>query len=275
MNSKIKIINVPFSEGSLEKNKGCELAGNSIKKEFLKNEAGHEFEFSEIIIPKNDFDESHKEIFRQGLKNLRKTKQTVFIGGDHSITFQLFQAFRKKFSETKGNKKNKNIGLVIFDAHLDCYEYFKPVSHEDFLRVLIEDKKVNPENVMIIGVRKKYKKEIAFMKKLGKKKPEIISAVKIKNEKNKLKKINEKIQEFTAKLDHIYISIDIDAFDPKIAPGTGYLERNGLSYKEFETIYASIAETKKIRAIDLVEINPLKDRKNKTVKLGKKIIQSF
>ncbi len=81
----------------------------------------------------------------------------------------------------------------------------------------------------------------------------------------------EIIMEFSSGKD-LYVSIDIDVIDPCFAPGTGYLEPGGLSSRDFIYMVQRINKIKRLRGIDIVEINPDKDKGNKTIKLGAKIL---
>ena len=66
----------------------------------------------------------------------------VFLGGDHSITYSLFKSL-----------KSNNKGLIIFDAHVDLDNYTETPTHEDFLRKLIDENHLNPNNLIIHGNR--------------------------------------------------------------------------------------------------------------------------
>jgi len=73
----------------------------------------------------------------------------------------------------------------------------------------------------------------------------------------------------------LYVSIDIDVLDPAFAPGTGYREPGGLSSRDFIYLVQRINKIKNLKAVDIVEINPDKDIKNQTVKLGAKILSEL
>ena len=69
-----------------------------------------------------------------------KDFKVCFVGGDHSITYPLFKAFREK---------NAKPFLIVFDAHADCMPSMKEPTHEEFLRRIIEDG-FDPAKVMKI-----------------------------------------------------------------------------------------------------------------------------
>ena len=76
------------------------------------------------------------------------------------------------------------------------------------------------------------------------------------------------------KFEELYISIDIDALDPSIAPGTHYTEPNGLQLDQLLYFIRKLKILKNIKKIDLVEVNP--DIENKiTIKTASKIISEL
>jgi agmatinase len=79
------------------------------------------------------------------------------------------------------------------------------------------------------------------------------------------------IMEFSNRKE-LYLSIDIDVIDPVFAPATGYPEPGGLTNRQFLYIIQRMNKIKNLRAIDIVEINPDKDKTGITVKLGAKIL---
>ena len=72
----------------------------------------------------------------------------------------------------------------------------------------------------------------------------------------------------------MYVSIDIDVIDPSFAPATGYREPGGLTSRELLYLIQRINKVKSLRAVDIVEINPEKDKEYGmiTTKLGAKIL---
>jgi arginase family enzyme len=246
----MKLISIASSQGSLDKNKGCELFPEKIFSEFsLKKDF--------VKIKENNNEETDKRIYLKSKELFKEKEFLFFIGGDHSITYSEFKAF---------SELNENACLIVFDAHADCTQFFKPVSHEDMNKVLIEERILKKENLLLIGVRKIYDIEKKWLKE---KKIKLISSKEIHSS---IEKTKQQLTEFLKGKENIFVSIDCDVFDPKLMPATGYLEENGLNEKQFFELLEIIINSSKIKAMDLVEINPLKDIKNKGFNLGKNII---
>jgi len=245
----MQLFSVPSEFGNLEKNQGCGKAPPLVLQ-------GKKFE--EISLVKGNFEETDEKICERAEKALEKGA-ALFVGGDHSISYALVKAFSEKF---KGKR-----ALVVFDAHPDCVQFFKPLSHEDWVQGIVEEKMVEAGSVMLLGVRKQHELEREWMKKKGVK---VLSAMEVKS---KAKQAMEKLLQIIALHENIYVSVDIDAFDPGIAPGTGYTEPNGLLWQEFEPLLDALLQSGKVKAMDLVEVNPEKDVKGKTLGLAREIVE--
>ncbi|MEM3374610.1 MAG: arginase family protein [Candidatus Woesearchaeota archaeon] len=256
----MKVIKVPFNANALEKKNGIENAPDKIVS-FLNNFYLKEngllpfFEIDSIKVDNANIEYSNQQI-ELFVSNLQE--KAVLLGGDHSITYPSFRAFSKKF---------KNPGLIIFDAHVDCENDFRPPTHEDFVRVLIEEGTLKKENLIFIGIRNMHTNELDFIKK---NKLKIYDMKEISNDgKNE---IIEAIMSVAKNFDGLYISLDIDALDPAFAPGTGYIEPGGLSTRELLFFIQKLKNLKNIYMWDLVEVNPIKDINDLTSITAAKII---
>ena len=239
----MKIIKIPNSRGCLGKNIGCEKAPN-------------------LICPDGENVELNDDDLIERNKQLEKLEGDIFIGGDHSITYPLVKGIVKESNgEIEGNEKK--LGLIVFDAHADCVNNFNPPTHEDFNRVLVEEEIVKPENILLIGLRKVDDIEKKFMNEKG------INYIMF-NEIRK-EEVLEKIKEFCENKD-IYLSIDIDVLNPNEAPGTGYIEEDGM---KLNNLLEFVEAVRNIKRVDLVEINPDKDIDGKTIGVGKRILDIF
>ena len=262
----MQIIKVPSSEGNLGKNSGCENAPDRIIQkieEFYANESGKEvkldeFKIDEAKISKGNIDETNKNIYEKAKKVFNDKDFPVFLGGDHSITYSLFKAF---------SEKNKNSGLLIFDAHPDTEKGMKSISHEDFLRKLVEDKILKKENVILVGLRNWSIEEFRFLNE---------NKIKVFNMKSifeyGIKEFCDNIMEIAREFESLYLSLDIDVTDPGATPGTGYIEPGGLSSRELIYFIQRIGLLKNLKVADIAEVNPEKDINDMTSKLAAKII---
>jgi arginase len=72
----------------------------------------------------------------------------------------------------------------------------------------------------------------------------------------------------------IHVSFDMDVCDPAIAPGVGTAVKGGLDYREAHVVMEMIAESGRLIALDLVEVNPTLDLRNITAELGTELALS-
>ena len=74
--------------------------------------------------------------------------------------------------------------------------------------------------------------------------------------------------------DGLHVSFDLDVCDPAIAPGVGTPVKGGISYREAHLVMETVADSGRLRALDLVELNPTLDDRNATAELGVELVLS-
>ena len=74
---------------------------------------------------------------------------------------------------------------------------------------------------------------------------------------------------------HLHVSLDVDFLDPDIAPGVGTTVRGGPTYREAQLCMEMIADTGRMRSLDIVELNPAFDIRNKTAELAVDLVESL
>ena len=261
----MNILMIPSGEGSLG---NCDEHGPSQVRKYLDrfytSESGQrkEYTFKEIKCPKNEFYAINNNI----QESVRLQKDPfIALGGDHSITYPILKALHEK-----KRKEKKKIGFVVLDAHADLMDDFRPPSHEDYLRVLIEEKILDPEQVIIIGLRNVDIQEREYIKKHN-----LITFDMKRIAQEGIQEIMDNVTQTVNAWDGFYLSVDIDVIDPSFAPGTGYREPGGLSSREAIWMIQRLINSKKIIGGDLVEINKKNDIEDMSAILGAKILNEM
>lgn len=264
----MKILKVGVVNG-LGKTSGVESAPDRIMESFdeiYSTESGkplslESLDVEEVLLGGNLI-EDNDLIYKKALENF--TQEVIFLGGDHSTSYPLTRAF---FDYTQNSGREPC--LIVFDAHPDLMEPVdrKIPTHEEWLKNLIKDG-FNPKNILLVGVRNADPVEIKFIEENG------IKRISVEDLMLNLEGRTDSIMEFGYGKD-IYVSIDIDVVDPAFAPGTGYCEPGGLTSREFLYIVKRLKKMKNLKAVDLVEINPLKDFGGLTIQLGAKILSEL
>lgn len=192
----------------------------------------------------------------------------VMIGGDHFCSYPVIKTVGDYFG-----KKNE-LGVLIFDAHLDLYqEWNKQVySHATISHRIYDLDYIHNKNLLLAGTRDIDISELEIAK--SEKIKYIYSHLLMEGLENYIHNIINFFKKSNIK--YLYVSIDIDALDPSIAPGTGYAIPGGFTYREFWRILRDIAASFNIIGFDLVEVAPNLDLKNKmTCNLAAKLIVEF
>ena len=185
---------------------------------------------------------------------LKDGKIPISIGGEHSITSGIIQAFPE------------DIAVISFDAHMDfrnTYEHEK-YNHACVMRRISEH--VDIKNIFLIGVRSADKEEFEEAKKQGLK---FYNSLKI--QENGIKQSCDEIKK-NIKDKKVYITLDIDAIDPAYAPGTSTPEPFGLLPIDIIKVIKFFSS--QIIGFDLVEVCPDYDN-GETALLAAKIIRNI
>jgi arginase len=248
----LKLVGVPSSQGSLEKNLGCEFASRVL----IESGFFDSFERSFVEVVGNDVEGTDKAIFEAALSVF--PEKCVFVGGDHSISYSLVRAFSKKFVSPS---------LIVFDAHADAVSFFKPVSHEDMNRVLVEDGIIGKENLLIVGLRRVWDGEKAWLDEMGVK---TISADEIKLD---FEGVKRRILDFVRERENVYVSVDLDVLDSGEFFATGYPEPGGLSEEELGGLLGVVRSF--AGGFDVVEYNPLMDSEGRCERVALGVLKSI
>jgi len=218
--AKIVIIPIPH-EKTTSYGKGTKEGPETILK------ASHELENYDI--------ETNSEPYLKGIyteqptdiNNIKqyKDKFIIALGGEHSITPNVIKTL-----------KQENLSILHIDAHADLKDEFdnSKDSHACAMRRTFEINK----NITQVGIRSQSKEEKEFAKE------------------NNIKQlsINDNILENLK--ENVYISLDLDALDPKEMPAVGTPEPNGLTFKEIKNLLKQVFQNKNVIGIDIVELSP-------------------
>lgn len=202
-------------------------------------------------------EELGKEVYHRGIATLKSVSELdelekitskiladkkfpIVLGGEHTISAAPIRACKKIY---------KNLSVVHFDAHADLRDEYEgtKLSHACVMR------RVHEAGVPIVqvGIRNHSLEEGEFIKSAKLNRPfyahEIYSSNFWMDEVIKLLS------------DDVYISFDVDAFDPSVVPSTGTPEPGGMNWYQVVTFFKKLAETKNIVGADFVELSPVKD----------------
>ncbi len=182
-------------------------------------------------------------------KHLNLGNKIFSLGGDHSITFPIIKAFHKKHTQ---------FDILHIDAHSDLYDSYEDnrYSHACPFARIMEGKLTN--KLIQVGIRTLNTHQLE-------------QAERFNVEVHQMKDLDmSKIRDFKNPL---YISLDMDSFDPAFAPGVSHHEPGGLTAREVIGLIQSIDV--EIIGADIVEYNPKRDCNNMTSFLAAKMMKEI
>ena len=180
-------------------------------------------------------------------------KPLVF-GGEHSITTGIIETLVKKYP---------NLVLIQLDAHADLRDSYmnNRNSHACTMQRCLE--KLPSKRILQIGIRSGTKEEFAKMKE----NKQLIDFK--KGDEKLLLEIFKQVKGLP-----LYLTIDVDWFDPSLLSGTGTPEPGGFFWNDFEEILDTLKNFK-IVASDIVELSPEIDNSGVSSVVAAKILRSL
>ena len=173
---------------------------------------------------------------------LDRGKFVATLGGDHSISIGVIRAFAARYPQ---------MSVLQIDAHTDLRETYEenPLSSATIMRRVLD---VCPRTAQV-GMRSISEPEMRLIEErnLPLWLASDIAARGFRSDRGW-------VDEVVAALgDEVYITFDIDAFDPSLVPGTGTPEPGGLGWYEVMDLLGAVAASRKIIGFDVVELSPL------------------
>ncbi len=179
----------------------------------------------------------HEAIYLAARKPVRDGKFLFGLGGEHGVTSGLVRAVADK---------HKKLSILQIDAHLDLRDSYDgtPYSHASVMRRCLD----HVDTVVPVGIRNVAREESTFLKKSG------IDPIYARDCCSGGEWIERALDGLG---DTVYVTIDIDGFDPAYAPGTGTPEPGGLDWYKVTALLHCVAQQRKIVAADIVEVLPI------------------
>ena len=188
-------------------------------------------------------------------KILDQGKFPLGLGGEHLVSWPIFQAFHQKY---------KDMGIIHIDAHADLREEYEGEALSRATPIRKACELIGPENVYSFGIRSGMREEFQYAKESG------MYMAKYD--------VVEPLRDVLPMLSgrDVYVTIDIDVLDPAFAPGTGTAEAGGISSKELLEAIKLIADSDvHVVGADLVEVAPIYDPTEQTVIAASKFIREI
>lgn len=204
----------------------------------------------------------------------------LITGGDHSMAIGSVAGIAAHCK-----KNDLRLGVIWIDAHADMNtDETSPtgnihgmplaaslgIGHPALTGFYGITPKISAENCVIIGARSIDMEERINIKKAG---LQVYTMTDI-DKLGVLRVINRVLEKFNKTVDHIHVSFDCDSLEPNLAPGVGTPVPGGLSYREAHLLMESIADCGCMSSLEISEVNPILDRKNKSAEVMVELVAS-
>jgi arginase len=221
-----------------------------------------------------------ERLYKSALAVLEKGGLPLVLGGDHSLASGSVAATADFL-----RREEQPLGLLWVDAHGDMNTPASSNSgnvHGMPLASLLGPEptelakiggfspKVTPDRTVLIGIRNLDEREKELMRDSGVR----VFTMKDIDRSGIAAVVEQALGIAGAGTGGIHVSFDLDVCDPSIAPGVGTPVKGGLDYREAHMVMEMVADSGLLRALDLVEVNPILDDRNATAILGAELASS-
>jgi agmatinase len=241
-NSAIAILPVPF-DGTSTWVKGADKGPDAIlsasaNMELYDIETGTEVFLRGIytdtpVMEKTDPDLMVDEVFKRIKGLLQKEKFPVVIGGEHSVSIGSIRAFADHFP---------GISVLQLDAHSDLRDEYEGSANN---HACVMARALEVASVVQVGIRSMDSGELHAMDQ-----SRIFFAHRIRNDDGWMDKAIDMLS------DKVYLTIDLDVFDPSIMPSTGTPEPGGMEWYQCLQFLEKVISRKELVGFDVVELCP-------------------
>ena len=205
---------------------------------------------TEEITVKSSPEEMVDAVYKRVLQVYRKKKFPVVIGGEHSVSIGAIKASFEYF---------ENLTVLQFDAHADMRQEYEgsPYSHAC---VMARASEMGP--IVQVGIRSMSVEEREDIQP-----DRIFYADRLRDNKNFMFDLLNKLSK------NVYITIDLDVFDPSVMPSTGTPEPGGMRWFAMIETLQRVSEHANIVGFDVVELCPNQNNKAPDFMAAKLIYQ--
>jgi len=221
-----------------------------------------------------------QRLFQTSLASLHEGALPIVLGGDHSLGAGSVAATAAWMAT-----RQQPLGVIWVDAHADINSpatspsgnvHGMPLAallggepHE-LSRIGGDQPSIRPEHTVLVGIRNLDDREKEIVKASG------VHAFTMKDiDRLGIAEVMDRALAAASKgTGGVHVSFDLDVCDPAIAPGVGTPVKGGLDYREAHFVMEAVAESGRLVALDLVEVNPALDLRNTTAELATELALS-
>lgn len=213
-------------------------------------------------------------------RTLEAGKFPLVLGGDHSIAVGAVSGASQYF-----HRRGEKLGLIWIDAHTDMNTpetspsgnvHGMPLAccigqgPEQLTNIFGYFPKVNPGNVALVGIRSVDGSERDIVQRSG----VHVFTMRDIDERGMRSVFEEAIRVASNGTAGIHVSLDMDAVDPREAPGVGTPVQGGITYREAHLAMEMLGDIESVTSMEVIEVNPVIDEANRTAILAVELVMS-
>lgn len=194
------------------------------------------FDYGDLELPFGDKKNALRMIQEHVQEIIDANKIPIMIGGEHLVSLAPIKALAKKYDDLQ---------VIHFDAHTDLREEYlgEALSHATVLRRIYDQ--LGDGRINQFCIRSGLKEEFEWAKKHTH-----LEKFTFNTLTSCVRRIKEK---------PVYITVDLDVFDPSVFPGTGTPEPGGINFHHMLEIIAELGKLNNVVGLDVVELSPKYD----------------
>jgi arginase len=213
-------------------------------------------------------------------KQMAAGKCPLVLGGDHSLAVGTVSGVSKHLRQ-----RDEKLGMIWIDAHTDMNTptttpsgnvHGMPLAcciglgPKELTDIFGYSPKVSPEHVALVGIRSVDERERDNVQRSG------VHAFTMRDidERGMRSVIEESIRIADTGTAGFHVSLDMDAVDPREAPGVGTPVRGGITYREAHLAMEILCDSRRMTSMEVVEVNPVIDEVNRTAVLAVELVLS-
>jgi arginase len=253
----------------------------------VEDEGDIEIQVPEVLKIRDPHLKYMPEIAAACEKLARKVKRVLkagdfplVLGGDHSMAIGTIAGVAGYCRD-----EEKRLGVIWVDAHSDINVpgtspsgniHGMPVSASiglgapELAAVGGKFQKLNPENIVMIGLRSVDEGERKIIRELGVKAYTMTDIDRL----GVYRVMEETVEYLRERTDHVHVSFDLDSVDPTIAMGVGTPVPGGLTFREAHLVMEMIAEAGVLHSLEVAEVNPILDDVNRSAVFAAGLVAS-
>ena len=179
-------------------------------------------------------EEMYEKVLKKTRKLLDKGKFITSFGGEHSISIPVIKAHYEHYDD---------LSVLQIDAHADLRPSYEGTPYNHACALFDASQYCN---LVQVGIRSADKDELQYAREGN-----VFWAHEMHGNRRWMQKSIDRLG------DKVYVTIDLDAFDPSILPGTGTPEPGGISWYDMLTYLRMVFEQRDVVGFDIVELAPI------------------